>query len=1351
MLINRLSEGTIENMFHGLSDNKKRQVQLMERVYFLPTFPLKDHESAQLKLVGAAPVNAKSLEDVRLSLQKAITGEYHRILFSQNVIDAEDGWRFLEMAKSQGFAVSVWVTPHYFLRLKLNQIHELRNLGIEIEVLVVAGEENSLDSVFQRLDGESLKVTFLMTKSISVEESFHKLGKSKHQVFLYFPTPVGDTHNLLDVRQIKEKIDLIQQKYTHLTIHHRPGLDVFDPRIDEGRDLEPIYGPDIQTTVPNSEVQISVIIPSYNNCLYLSVVVKHLVRQNLDPRFFEIVLVDDGSDDGTFEYFKDFANTQHDCINFKLIKFPRTQSRRMGDGQFRASVARNLGVKNSIGEIYSFLDSDILVPENYLAHLIELHKTIDVVQGRRLELVKEKSHSQTEYNKINPELDTYPVDRGFWIEFLENPKPWNEISSGWRYVCTHSLSVRADLFKKVGWFRKTFAFYGYEDSELGYRLWSAGATFARNDHHVFHLYHADTRSEFNNSHLKKLMLLANTAPIFYVNTLTTEVYDQLAYLFDDFFKLKSLLYPIFKPIRLGIRTSGHIFLATIWMALFVSRRILGSGVRVFLTPWNLLAKARRRKRFYEEMPRGIKGAILQEENWGNVEKPLGLVRYAFSDQGEGEPKDYLQEVMKAANDHYDGIVFSEGILEREDAEDILKFAKSRLPLVVVEVKQKKLYDASSRLQVEQLATQYSIHLVVDQFEDSIIPEIHRLLSFEASRLVVQLTPWIGMTGFLEALGREYWSRVHIRLLPQVGSSDRALSSQQALDQLNYIRRNCRGFDILPEPGKPASHPFSKPFKLEHASLYEVGRSLAPCVKLSVVVHHVKSNLGWENSLKHLRRLDLSPDEYEIIFVSDAIEEDSAARELAFFMNHFTQFNFKMLHVPGDVDSTLPKAKARNELALQLGAEESQGEVIAFISSDMVWKKGTGTDLLTKHKRFDFIQSQFCLVKSEQSQAEVDAWASKYLTEVGVDECIVPRYLSHSHELSEPWTIVDDYGFSFRRETYFWLGGIRSAYVGTGFAFKELGYRFFEAGGQFFLNSRLFSQYLLSPLEAMAPKNRALEFVGARMFFAENLSLEVFDWIESESRWFSKKRKHSFVSDLFEELSNWVSGFLAIFLFFIEDIEVSWRLAKTKSTDVRIKGFEKIYYAVFLPLGYKIKYFPGKLRMYGARLLFPVAYFLKYLPLRFRTMLSVPYCALKYTLPGVVRKHLARVFYPIFYFMIYQIGLRAVNFFRYRVFNFIRNKLVVPLEALMVQMRWRAYAFCRYFFVLVGHYFRTVAFYSKRESRFAVYRIYRSSIALFWWLYTVMHPVRKIYYFMRYQILKRIKKDHSRKHQVVGHE
>lgn len=106
---------------------------------------------------------------------------------------------------------------------------------------------------------------------------------------------------------------------------------------------------------------LSVIIPTFNRLKNLELTLYALGKQT--SRDFEVILVDDGSTDGTGDWFKE-----------QKFSFP-TKYHYMGENQgYRQCLARNQGVrlaeKNSLG--FLFLDSDVILEpdtiEKYLKH-----------------------------------------------------------------------------------------------------------------------------------------------------------------------------------------------------------------------------------------------------------------------------------------------------------------------------------------------------------------------------------------------------------------------------------------------------------------------------------------------------------------------------------------------------------------------------------------------------------------------------------------------------------------------------------------------------------------------------------------------------------------------------------------------------------------------------------------------------------------------------------------------------------------------------------------------------------------------------------------------------------------------
>jgi len=89
-------------------------------------------------------------------------------------------------------------------------------------------------------------------------------------------------------------------------------------------------------------MKISVIIPTYNRKKYIKRAIDSVIRQSYKP--FEIIVIDDGSTDGTYELIKQsYLSSQ---ISLKKQK---------NNG---VSSARNKGIKLASGDWIAFLDSD---------------------------------------------------------------------------------------------------------------------------------------------------------------------------------------------------------------------------------------------------------------------------------------------------------------------------------------------------------------------------------------------------------------------------------------------------------------------------------------------------------------------------------------------------------------------------------------------------------------------------------------------------------------------------------------------------------------------------------------------------------------------------------------------------------------------------------------------------------------------------------------------------------------------------------------------------------------------------------------------------------------------------------
>ncbi|MBW4516819.1 MAG: glycosyltransferase [Timaviella obliquedivisa GSE-PSE-MK23-08B] len=185
---------------------------------------------------------------------------------------------------------------------------------------------------------------------------------------------------------------------------------------------------------------LSIIIPTYNRQPILEKCLQALEHQRTDASY-EIVVVDDGSTDGTVNWLQQNAEFSH----VRLL-----QQNHQGP-----AAARNLGVAQAKGDTIIFIDSDLVVTEVFLQSHIEALK-------------------QAEQELGSDRLFTY----GSVINTcnFENPtsEPFKVTDYSRAYFATGNVAIARKWLDQAGLFDTRFQLYGWEDLELGVRLKQLG-------------------------------------------------------------------------------------------------------------------------------------------------------------------------------------------------------------------------------------------------------------------------------------------------------------------------------------------------------------------------------------------------------------------------------------------------------------------------------------------------------------------------------------------------------------------------------------------------------------------------------------------------------------------------------------------------------------------------------------------------------------------------------------------------------------------------------------------------------------------------------------------------------------
>ncbi len=128
------------------------------------------------------------------------------------------------------------------------------------------------------------------------------------------------------------------------------------------------------TTQLAAPCQLTVLLPAYNEQGAIEQVLEEVVEALSDePVRYEIVVVDDGSTDGTAELAEQFARSCWQCP-VRVVRCPENRG---------AGAARKVGIRHARGEIVVMLDADGTYPASAIPKLLGHFPSYDQVNGAR--------------------------------------------------------------------------------------------------------------------------------------------------------------------------------------------------------------------------------------------------------------------------------------------------------------------------------------------------------------------------------------------------------------------------------------------------------------------------------------------------------------------------------------------------------------------------------------------------------------------------------------------------------------------------------------------------------------------------------------------------------------------------------------------------------------------------------------------------------------------------------------------------------------------------------------------------------------------------------------------------------
>lgn len=209
---------------------------------------------------------------------------------------------------------------------------------------------------------------------------------------------------------------------------------------------------------------ISFIIPSYNNLKHLKNVFTSIQKHASEA---EVVLLDDGSTDGTWEWIQ-----QQNCIKYR-------SETRIGH-----TILYDKGIELATNEIVGILHADMILGPNYTQNLIKHLKPGKVVCATRIEPPLHPEGKEKIIKDFGLDFNTLNID-AFEKFALEAQNEFKDQTT--KGMFAPWILYKKD-FQAIGGHDPLFAPFPYEDSDIFQRWILAGYELIQSrDAFVYHL------------------------------------------------------------------------------------------------------------------------------------------------------------------------------------------------------------------------------------------------------------------------------------------------------------------------------------------------------------------------------------------------------------------------------------------------------------------------------------------------------------------------------------------------------------------------------------------------------------------------------------------------------------------------------------------------------------------------------------------------------------------------------------------------------------------------------------------------------------------------------------------------
>ena len=230
---------------------------------------------------------------------------------------------------------------------------------------------------------------------------------------------------------------------------------------------------------------VSVIIINFNGRHHLDECFKSLYRMNYPKAYFEIIMVDNGSVDGSIEF------VQEEFTEVRVIRNNTNEG---------FAKPNNDAARVAKGEYLAFLNNDMRVDKNWLKELVYTIKENDIeCAGSKI-----INWYGDKIDFVGGSLNFY--GHGFQYDF---GKPASEVEGKYSsdqeilFACGGAMIINREVYLEVGGFDEDYFAY-FEDVDLGWRLWILGYKIKLSAKSIAYHKHNSTSKKLPNEKVKVL-------------------------------------------------------------------------------------------------------------------------------------------------------------------------------------------------------------------------------------------------------------------------------------------------------------------------------------------------------------------------------------------------------------------------------------------------------------------------------------------------------------------------------------------------------------------------------------------------------------------------------------------------------------------------------------------------------------------------------------------------------------------------------------------------------------------------------------------------------------------------------